>query len=541
MPSANEGRGSCSNPSDSLMPKGRAKRDTHARRRRCRRLCEDSQRGADGAGVPDVATTARPLQDTKKGCMSILSWNVLNEMCCVWKRGEAKRGYDQWYETRGKKIVKTISDANADVAALQEVDAAIFHALVSAMRRSGGYEGTMPKSATRWSNAIFWRSERFEKIWEESRGQRTFAVCLREKRRTKQSWVVCSVHLQGDPSLGETRVKQLHKLLGRLNRNHRVTRFTPLIVAGDFNSTASNAAAVYLRKGHLPSRGVPCFDGKRLVRLDHKIYSHMWRMESSMKGYNDAPTYVAGDRDTSRRDPIDHIFFDTRLLGVRSIRLPLSTDHVLFRRLTRDGAPPNEAIPSDHLPIACALKIREDVVMSANTTSVSVDESPPYLSNEQLERLSRLLTFEPAPWRGRRHGPPPQWWIAEMKIFARLLKAFATKNRLSGAAQLRWFKSQCSDIRKRRRRRLKMTNANMTKTDDDMVPLPMVHPSVQRSQSCDVASMVCSMMPPHLRRRYHDKGLRLLLRSNRESPALSRQRSAPARIHDNSTSSPIEA
>ena len=105
---------------------------------------------------------------------------------------------------------------NCDVIMLQELDKEHFPALRDEL--SDVYEGRVKNPSHSWTNAIFYRKSKFKYEYNDSRGARTFALALRRVDSIKQEpiLVFVNVHLEGNPSKAQVRIRQLEKQFRRL-------------------------------------------------------------------------------------------------------------------------------------------------------------------------------------------------------------------------------------------------------------------------------------------------------------------------------------
>ena len=222
-----------------------------------------------------------------------------------------------------------------------------------------------------------------------------------------------NVHLEGNPSKAQVRIRQLEKQFRRLQSRHGAKPgMVRMIVAGDFNAQLRNATGVFARQGRIDSKGKKAFDGKTVIRTESR---HDWRLKSALRADCPTPTYMGwracGDVSTARkRRPIDHILYCSRTLDLKEIRYPMTLDTSLLKEFIASGGLPNSTFPSDHVPVAAVLTYRRIDLSSPPPPKKNVKEE--YLSETQRETLRRLIQSIPK-WKAS--GRPSTEWIQMTK------------------------------------------------------------------------------------------------------------------------------
>ena len=459
--------------------------------------------------IPAPLLVREPLHDTAKDLLSIVSWNVLSEF------NRKRHAYPhvknpaiiEWEKGRGEAVCRFLRTTNADVMCLQEVDQDLFEKNLRPFFSSIGYDSAIrsgEKRVSAWETAIVWRKSKFRVKFQEHRGSRTFSIGLAEKNEKKvkasdddgeeeekeedgdATWVICSVHLEGHPSKGLARVKQLHKMLLRLSRDYACNSDTMrLVVAGDFNSGANNDAPVFLSRGSLPAKGCVAFDGRTVVRTDAR---HGWRMGSALQSFEGGPTYLclpSKYSDAAKRRAVDHIFFCTKTLDLVSVRLPLSFVPNELKHFSRTGLP-SRSNPSDHFAIGATFRAKSPLSCSKKDVAskgVFGEKERLPLTSSQLASLNWLIETEPTPTS---RGRPSSEWIALAQVHRRRIRNIALSNELKSIRQKRWFKAHCKRMRAlvKKRRNFDATKQRDSRSKEGIIA-PKASPKLVRARSAE--------------------------------------------------------
>lgn len=211
-------------------------------------------------------------------------------------------------------------------------------------------------------NATLFRASVFELVSAETTS-RALVLVLRH-RASQQVFSVANVHLEGHPDLGDMRLKQLHSAIkkGRRELSH-------LVVAGDFNQRDDCGADTGLQ---LVATGPSWCDGSEFG--------------------------VA----------LDHIVFDSSTLAVGAV-------HKWY-----DGksAIPSAAVPSDHAPIGCTLRV---VQVPRAAKQREPDAVPDDVQRAMRARFAETVEpLRPAPVKGK----PNAEQLVVLREFAQAKKAF---------------------------------------------------------------------------------------------------------------------
>jgi hypothetical protein len=161
--------------------------------------------------------------------------------------------------------------------------------------------------------------------------------------------VVINCHLEGDPALGNSRLRQAHSALlhaERMMKQHKCPD-AHLVVAGDFNCTSESALCTMMRNGRVSA-------GERdygLVATDVDM-EQPFALECPYELSADVRNLVTFVS-VNWCGRIDHVWVSATL-AAHAVMHPLlagqDVDSLSFGRL------PNAANPSDHLPLGVALR-----------------------------------------------------------------------------------------------------------------------------------------------------------------------------------------
>jgi mRNA deadenylase 3'-5' endonuclease subunit Ccr4 len=288
--------------------------------------------------------------------IAILSWNIFNPDTVGLATMENPHynhlsPHERFWEHRFPKIVQEIITADAPIVCFQEINKNLFGEVKDALAPLG-YDATTHKKMQRNSLAIFYKHNRFTKIWEKNvkiKGfEKTLALGLRDGDRTLG---VITCHLEGHPEKSLERLEQLERTFAEI----KDLPHDALVVAGDFNAPLaedgrrSSAVSSYMSQGEVPLG---------TTEWGHEVAADAGTIRPH--GYSFASAYALGAAVSIAlhgEGPalIDQIWFSEslELAGVRDVFLDAK-----FRSDLLAQGLPNEMNPSDHLPLGALFRWR---------------------------------------------------------------------------------------------------------------------------------------------------------------------------------------
>eukprot|EP00747_Dinoflagellata_sp_TGD_P024382 gnl/TRDRNA2_/TRDRNA2_130514_c0_seq1.p1 gnl/TRDRNA2_/TRDRNA2_130514_c0~~gnl/TRDRNA2_/TRDRNA2_130514_c0_seq1.p1 ORF type:complete len:386 (+),score=52.91 gnl/TRDRNA2_/TRDRNA2_130514_c0_seq1:84-1241(+) len=273
-----------------------------------------------------------------------------------------------WPYRKGQ-LARLLFGLNVDVFLMQEVEIQTFANEFSFLC-DGGYDFVEPRDDGKVKHpdmaktAIFYKTERMEKLWEEHRSRIVLAAF--RHRPSNQMLYVASCHLQGAPWEGAARFAQAKKALDSIQKqmlkNCKEQGTDPascaLVFAGDFNEVEDSAVSYCLRTGGLTrSFRNPGYPEDELTKADYKHEFKLSDLYASggATGLPDRPaTFCAPPEADSAWGltptfcAIDHVFYSHGALRPVAVRLPFTAEQV---RATEGIGIPSEWHFSDHVPI----------------------------------------------------------------------------------------------------------------------------------------------------------------------------------------------
>lgn len=393
-----------------------------------------------------------------KNPYSLLSWNILSQdlyaTSTVQKLFNANNNLQvykfSWNQRLGW-ILDTLSDANADIVCLQEVEFELFQRdLLPAMQQLG-YDGAVQggenvndikrrkgKGERAHAVATFWKTDRFEPVDVThldtmecallARG-RTMTSILQETKQQQQQGSSCilaviNCHLEGHPNQYSARIKQLQHAMDDLVARCSLP-LNGLCICGDLNcELQSSACSTYLRMGRVGRKGglggvhgtsaiamppillesdeaAACLDpilewGKPIPDEElEKVQPHPFRRNNLCSAY--PPSLGHADprqHFTYCANPnrpvagLDQIWYSGYSLTRMALKKPLLTRYDRAHILAT-GLPAPQ-YPSDHLPIGTILDWT-----SCDPTECSIDSSRRKCSDNKVREL--IITPKQAP------------------------------------------------------------------------------------------------------------------------------------------------
>lgn len=327
----------------------------------------------------------KPYQDKVK----VVCYNVLAEdyalpdrypYCPVWALN---------WNYRKVRILNEITNQDADVVCLQEVETEQYRSYFEPAMQQAGYAGMFrPKSRARtmddWSRvdgcATFYKSSKFVALEEHLIEFQSKALEKHEKspspdilsrlmpkdniaiitvlqlkengapsrrRRRPQKLVVANAHIHWDPEYADAKLLQCYLLLEELTTRYGVQ--TPMIICGDFNSTPDSGPYELLKNGFLPA-GHRDFLSSDFGTLARDGLSHNLKLDSAYTTLGEPPfTNYTSDF----VGVLDYVWFTTDTLECTKILEPVDESVVKATCL------PNHHLCSDHVMIGCEVGFKQ--------------------------------------------------------------------------------------------------------------------------------------------------------------------------------------
>jgi mRNA deadenylase 3'-5' endonuclease subunit Ccr4 len=313
----------------------------------------------------------RPADPTKQ--VSVVSFNVL-------LKGFDKKLYYQEvspqlraWPWRREQLLNILGGIGADIFCVQEVECASFSE-ESAFLEKLGLAWVEPKDDAKGKYpdmakpALFYRADRFEKLWTDHRSR----VVLAALRHLPSGHVFycATCHLEGAPWEGDKRVQQMKKALESVQRQMAKDQKTGIknqsvVIAGDFNEGITGPICELLRAG--------C-----LIREDGSTITHPFEFGGVYGEHSPPPSFCAPPQipdGSLRSDPeawnrpgddpfgcIDFIYYTRNSLEPVAVRQPFTAEQV---KATHGVGIPSEWHPSDHVPIGAIFSLEPGTACSS--------------------------------------------------------------------------------------------------------------------------------------------------------------------------------
>lgn len=302
-----------------------------------------------------------------------MTYNILAEVFATPTHHEQCKLEHLMWAHRSKRILGEIAAVAPDVLCLQELD---HYKDFSAELAKIGYD-SQHKPRTKLSSvfggesdscAIFYKNSRYnlidtlpvilDHVAMKDPVTKNFPnpnIFIRqnvalfvslEDKQTKQRLVVGTAHLFWNPEFTHVKMAQAAFLVEQLAAFLAKNPTPHYVLTGDFNSLPTSAVYEYVTRGALgdhPERAkfFPAFS-----------WTHTLRLRSAYAGASDPITNWTKEF----KGCLDYIFC-SETAAVASILEPLAADTPALSM--SQGASPNEWMPSDHIPLAVRLALRD--------------------------------------------------------------------------------------------------------------------------------------------------------------------------------------
>jgi len=330
----------------------------------------------------------------------IMNWNVLADLYAT----ESIFPYcEKWalsWAWRKHLILKELKSMTADVITLQEVQKDAFDEWFKPELEEAGYDGVFQSKRrepvfhrgryTSEGCATFWKTSRFQKIDKQlidydklserqvrclpnpqdaerglqraSRGNIALAVIL-EDLQIKPTQVgqavgpngghllaVVNTHILADPGLTDVKLWQSYLLLQSLEQS--LTKDTPMLICGDFNSTPDSAVYDYLRHGVMSGEHAE-FNLDPCGLLECLTMGHSLQLSTAYDACNGREAEFTNYTEEFK-GTLDYIFFSGETLDVLAVS---QVDDE--QQLTQETALPSSTRPSDHVSLVATFLFKE--------------------------------------------------------------------------------------------------------------------------------------------------------------------------------------
>ena len=221
------------------------------------------------------------------------------------------------------------------------------------------------------SVALLWgEGMEMEKSSSASRG----LAGLFKRRNGERRFVVCCVHLEGNPELGEMRAKQLKSAMRAVRKSSAKWPGTPVVVMGDFNANLSEVE---------PNAKE---EGLTVCKLTRPTWS-----------------------DSKKHEAIDHVLVSPGAKLQGSV-------HEFFTEYDAEKGLPNDRTGSDHAPLLATFEFVDE------KTEPAVEKE---LSKERKEEITKM--WDAVEKVEKSKGKPTPQQMEMLKAFATRKKAFVAQ------------------------------------------------------------------------------------------------------------------
>lgn len=337
-----------------------------------------------------AAHMRRPMAaaDTERQ-VSVVSFNML------------LKGFDQkpYYPSVGpelrawpwrkEQLQKLLLSVDADVYCMQEVECGTFPEEMLAWLSEAGYAAAAPMDDSKGKYpdmakaAIFYKSARFESLWQDHRS-RVVLAALRHSASGRLLYVA-SCHLEGAPWEAAKRFTQCKKALESVARHQKSAGVDPtacaLVFAGDFNEGDDGAVCKCLVEGGLPKGfRVPSLPEEEITKAD---FAHPFRLTDlyalapCRKRWPSRPATLCPPPEESAAwgnsvsfGAVDFMFYSHSALQPVAVREPFSQEQL---EATAVNGIPCLWHFSDHVPIGGVFNFVDNGERSVNGAEVSIN------------------------------------------------------------------------------------------------------------------------------------------------------------------------
>ncbi|KAK2399040.1 DNAse I superfamily protein [Trifolium repens] len=266
----------------------------------------------------EVALTPPPPRHSER--FKVLSYNILADYLAMdhWRQLYYHvPSYMLNWQWRKSKIIFELGLWSADIMCFQEVDR--FDELAEDLKFKG-YRGIWKMRTGNPVDgcAIFWRTSRFNLLYEESIEFNRFGlrdnvaqICVLEIINQNGSLppsltgsrkvVVCNTHVLYNPNRGEIKLGQVRILLDKAQAVSQLWNNSPVIICGDFNCTPKSPLYNFIAEQKLDLSGI---DRNKLSGQASAVIRSPWRYgpKSSEKRFDNGSvqaTSAEGDKETT--------------------------------------------------------------------------------------------------------------------------------------------------------------------------------------------------------------------------------------------------
>ncbi|XP_027169148.1 carbon catabolite repressor protein 4 homolog 3-like [Coffea eugenioides] len=191
---------------------------------------------------------------------TVVSYNILGDRN-AFKHWDLYRNvpsiYLKW-DYRKRVICEELIGLNPDIICLQEVDK--YFDVLNIMEKAG-YLGSYKRRTGDYADgcAMFWKADKFQLIEGESIEFKQYGlrdnvaqVSVFEMRKAKSRRIlVGNIHVLYNPRRGDVKLGQIRFLLSRASILSKKWGNTPVVLAGDYNSTPQSAIYTFFSSSEL--------------------------------------------------------------------------------------------------------------------------------------------------------------------------------------------------------------------------------------------------------------------------------------------------
>ena len=322
---------------------------------------------------------------------SAMSWNTLARRYTDRQRLSNCPDYALSWNYRKESILEdNLKSYSADLISLQECEDDAFEEYFQPQMRAEGYGSIFEKrgSVLHDGCAVFYKKSKFRLVhsiridFDDLDAEKDlkslpypsahllthnvataalFEIKASEQRLEnvygKRFVYVVNTHHYWDPLSPDIKLLQVQYLMEKLERfkakmlaSKAIPIESPILLAGDFNSTHDSAVYDYITSGSLENKKS---SEERLISqvLRAKPLKHSNNFDNALVAHGDAPTNVT----INFSGCLDYVFHSPSLVPIAVLENPITSDSAELKDsiLTDDymGCIPNPAYPSDHLPL----------------------------------------------------------------------------------------------------------------------------------------------------------------------------------------------
>ena len=328
----------------------------------------------------DFKVYERPEEKSLKDTIFVMSYNI---MSCAFTKIEWFPYCSPEYlhpQYRSPRIINEIERVNADILCLQECDHDLFSEFYQPNLEAMGYNCIFKTTSTSrvvtvcvaYKRKLFKEEgynylnldEELEKLDETFSRHKEALIVKLKQYSTGQRLIVANTHLFWNPDFEYVKYGQISRVIKNIDKNY--DKNTPIIFAGDFNSTPNSNVLkyVYKKAPEISSNYRGDFSkNKRFMELFWNEHQHNLELRSAYDIYKVGSNTDYADWSENHPDfstythefigTLDYILYTANNLEVLELmKLPTHDVEVKTNKL------PNSKYPSDHLKIGARFRLK---------------------------------------------------------------------------------------------------------------------------------------------------------------------------------------